>query len=117
MLYETKSPITEHDVAAIDDLFKFLSSVELGELLTCKSSYGNPFPGSSLHFEYHTSTLSSQPWGLDCISLFVCLFCFVCRPTGPQDVRLNILYCGICHTDLHQIKNQLQESVYPMIPG
>jgi D-arabinose 1-dehydrogenase-like Zn-dependent alcohol dehydrogenase len=39
------------------------------------------------------------------------------RPTGPQDVRLNILYCGICHTDLHQIKNQLQESIYPMVPG
>jgi hypothetical protein len=73
MLYETKSPITEHGVTAIDDLFKFFSSVELGELLTCKSSYGgNPFPGSCLHFEYHTSTLSSQPWGLDCISLFVC---------------------------------------------
>ncbi|CAM0946409.1 unnamed protein product [Alopecurus aequalis] len=39
------------------------------------------------------------------------------RTTGPEDVVLKVLYCGICHTDLHQTKNHLGASKYPMVPG
>jgi alcohol dehydrogenase (NADP+) len=33
------------------------------------------------------------------------------------DVTLDILYCGICHSDLHQVRNEWQGSKYPMVPG
>ncbi|KAG9440366.1 hypothetical protein H6P81_020531 [Aristolochia fimbriata] len=39
------------------------------------------------------------------------------RKTGPEDVSIKVLYCGICHTDLHQARNDLGMSNYPMVPG
>ncbi|RWW24956.1 hypothetical protein GW17_00010722 [Ensete ventricosum] len=39
------------------------------------------------------------------------------RATGDDDVTLKILYCGICHTDLHSIKNDWGNAMYPMVPG
>ncbi|KAJ0965469.1 hypothetical protein J5N97_026607 [Dioscorea zingiberensis] len=39
------------------------------------------------------------------------------RETGPEDVVIRVLYCGICHTDIHQTKNHLGMSNYPMVPG
>ncbi|XP_006353145.1 probable mannitol dehydrogenase [Solanum tuberosum] len=44
-------------------------------------------------------------------------FKFSRRATGDKDVKLKILYCGICHTDLHQLKNEWGFSKYPMVPG
>ncbi|CAN4126814.1 unnamed protein product [Withania somnifera] len=44
-------------------------------------------------------------------------FKFSRRATGDNDVKLRILYCGICHTDLHQVKNEWGFSKYPMVPG
>ncbi|KAK4366936.1 hypothetical protein RND71_014816 [Anisodus tanguticus] len=44
-------------------------------------------------------------------------FKFSRRETGDKDVKLKILYCGICHTDLHQLKNEWGFSKYPMVPG
>lgn len=42
---------------------------------------------------------------------------YTLRNTGPQDVVLKVIYCGICHTDLHQIHNDMGMSNYPMVPG
>ncbi|KAL6546127.1 cinnamoyl-Coa reductase [Orobanche gracilis] len=39
------------------------------------------------------------------------------RDTGSEDVYLKVMCCGICHTDVHQIKNDLGMSNYPMVPG
>ncbi|XP_030544023.1 probable cinnamyl alcohol dehydrogenase [Rhodamnia argentea] len=39
------------------------------------------------------------------------------RSTGPEDAYIRVLCCGICHSDLHQIKNDLGMSHYPMVPG
>ncbi len=37
---------------------------------------------------------------------------------GPHDVQFDILFCGVCHSDLHQIKNDwFLESIFPMVPG
>ena len=44
-------------------------------------------------------------------------FDFERRDPGPHDVQIEILYCGICHTDLHQVRNDWSGSVYPMVPG
>ena len=39
------------------------------------------------------------------------------REIGPHDVLIEIAYCGVCHTDLHQIKNEWFPGVFPMVPG
>jgi alcohol dehydrogenase (NADP+) len=39
------------------------------------------------------------------------------REPGPLDVEIEILYCGICHSDLHQVRNEWKSSNYPMVPG
>ncbi|XWS45037.1 hypothetical protein CRYUN_Cryun15aG0101900 [Craigia yunnanensis] len=44
-------------------------------------------------------------------------FNFSRRATGGEDVRFKVLYCGICHSDLHNIKNEWGFSIYPMVPG
>lgn len=41
----------------------------------------------------------------------------ICRATAEDDVRLKVLYCGICHTDLHFLKNEWGMSTYPLVPG
>lgn len=44
-------------------------------------------------------------------------FTYKLRPTGAEDVVIKVLYCGVCHTDIHQTKNHLGMSNYPMVPG
>jgi alcohol dehydrogenase (NADP+) len=39
------------------------------------------------------------------------------RATGPNDVRIDILYCGVCHSDLHTARNEWRNTVYPNVPG
>lgn len=39
------------------------------------------------------------------------------RDLQPDDVQMQILYCGICHSDLHLAKNDFGASTYPMVPG
>jgi uncharacterized zinc-type alcohol dehydrogenase-like protein len=44
-------------------------------------------------------------------------FDFERRDTGPHDVAIDILYCGVCHSDLHQVRNEWQHTQYPIVPG
>ena len=44
-------------------------------------------------------------------------FNFERRDVGPDDVKIDILYCGVCHSDLHQVRNEWGGSIYPMVPG
>ncbi|XP_031405389.1 probable mannitol dehydrogenase [Punica granatum] len=44
-------------------------------------------------------------------------FKFRTRANGSSDITLKILYCGICHTDLYFIKNELGITIYPIVPG
>ncbi|MES2663840.1 MAG: NAD(P)-dependent alcohol dehydrogenase [Pseudomonadota bacterium] len=45
------------------------------------------------------------------------LFTFERRNPGAQDVQIEILYCGVCHSDLHIARNEWQNTVYPCVPG
>ena len=42
---------------------------------------------------------------------------FLRREPRPDDVVVEILYCGVCHSDLHQVRNDWGGSNYPMVPG
>jgi uncharacterized zinc-type alcohol dehydrogenase-like protein len=44
-------------------------------------------------------------------------FAFERRQIGADDVGIDILFCGICHSDLHQVNNDWGFSQYPMVPG
>ncbi|KAK8673870.1 hypothetical protein V6N13_112179 [Hibiscus sabdariffa] len=44
-------------------------------------------------------------------------FKFSRRATGEKDVAFKVLYCGICHSDLHMVKNEWGFSLYPLVPG
>ncbi|HEY0098326.1 MAG TPA: NAD(P)-dependent alcohol dehydrogenase, partial [Pyrinomonadaceae bacterium] len=44
-------------------------------------------------------------------------FDFERRELGEQDVLIEILYCGVCHSDIHQARNEWSNSIFPMVPG
>ncbi|OAI17944.1 hydroxyacid dehydrogenase [Methylomonas koyamae] len=44
-------------------------------------------------------------------------FQFERREPGPRDVLIEILYCGVCHSDLHQARNEWNGSSFPIVPG
>ncbi|HEV2481853.1 MAG TPA: NAD(P)-dependent alcohol dehydrogenase [Puia sp.] len=52
-----------------------------------------------------TPTSDLQPWNLQR------------REVGNHDVQFDIQYCGVCHSDLHQIKNDWFPGIFPMVPG
>ena len=39
------------------------------------------------------------------------------REPGPQEVLIDILYCGVCHTDIHQVADDWGGALFPMVPG
>jgi alcohol dehydrogenase (NADP+) len=44
-------------------------------------------------------------------------FVFERREPGPHDVLIDILYCGVCHSDIHQTRDEWGGSIFPMVPG
>ena len=52
-----------------------------------------------------TPTTNLAPWD------------FERRDVGPHDVQFDIQFCGVCHSDLHQIKNDWFPGIFPMVPG
>src|SRR5690348_6165856 len=44
-------------------------------------------------------------------------FKFERRGLRDHDVLIQILYCGVCHSDIHQARNEWGNSSYPMVPG
>ncbi|MFT3950201.1 MAG: NAD(P)-dependent alcohol dehydrogenase [Agriterribacter sp.] len=52
-----------------------------------------------------TPTSNLAPWN------------FERREVGAHDVQFDILYCGVCHSDLHQICNDWFPGIFPMVPG
>src|SRR5690554_2054554 len=39
------------------------------------------------------------------------------REPGVSDVEIDILYCGVCHSDLHMVRNEWGGANYPVVPG
>jgi alcohol dehydrogenase (NADP+) len=44
-------------------------------------------------------------------------FNFERRNPGANDVQIEILFCGVCHSDIHQVRNEWGNATFPMIPG
>ena len=39
------------------------------------------------------------------------------RTPGPHDVQIDIAYCGVCHSDIHQVRGEWAGTLYPCVPG
>ena len=44
-------------------------------------------------------------------------FVFERRDVGPHDVLITITHCGVCHSDIHQARDEWGGSIFPMVPG
>ena len=53
----------------------------------------------------HDASAPLRPWS------------FERRDVGPRDVRIDIDFCGICHSDLHTVRGEWGEIAYPQVPG
>ena len=61
--------------------------------------------------------LATKGYAVKSASSAVEPFSFERRELGPHDVLITIDYCGICHTDIHQTRNEWGNGLYPMVPG
>jgi uncharacterized zinc-type alcohol dehydrogenase-like protein len=44
-------------------------------------------------------------------------FDYTPRPLRDHDVQINVLFCGVCHSDLHQARNEWSNTIFPVVPG
>jgi len=58
-----------------------------------------------------------QGWAARDKSGILSPFNFTRRKTGPNDVTFKVVFCGVCHSDLHQLRNEWLNTQYPLVPG
>ncbi|KAE8674786.1 putative cinnamyl alcohol dehydrogenase 6 [Hibiscus syriacus] len=63
----------------------------------------------------HTQTVAG--WAAHDSSGKIVPYIFKRRENGVNDVSIKVMYCGICHTDLHFINNDWGITMYPVVPG
>jgi len=44
-------------------------------------------------------------------------FTFTRRDPGATEIAIEVLYCGVCHSDLHMARNEWGNAIYPLVPG
>jgi alcohol dehydrogenase (NADP+) len=69
---------------------------------------GSQTPGSTLPTRGYAARSATTP---------LAPFDFERRTPLPNDVHLEILYCGVCHSDLHTVRSEWAGTVYPVVPG
>jgi uncharacterized zinc-type alcohol dehydrogenase-like protein len=61
--------------------------------------------------------IKSKAYAAQSASCPLAIFEIQRREPGPEDVRIEILYCGVCHSDLHTARNEWKNTLYPSVPG
>jgi uncharacterized zinc-type alcohol dehydrogenase-like protein len=77
-------------------------------MTTAVSSSARPSTAGALKtaaYVAHSADAPLAPWS------------FERRAPGPRDVRIEIQFCGVCHSDIHQARGEWGNSVFPMVPG
>lgn len=59
----------------------------------------------------------SHGWAAQSATLPLAPFNFFRRELKDEDVMVDILFCGVCHSDIHSVRNEWKNAVYPMVPG
>jgi uncharacterized zinc-type alcohol dehydrogenase-like protein len=60
---------------------------------------------------------TARSWGAQSADAALAPISIKRREPLPSDVAIDILYCGVCHSDLHQVRNEWHNSIYPVVPG
>jgi uncharacterized zinc-type alcohol dehydrogenase-like protein len=63
------------------------------------------------------ATKTARSWAAQTATSALAPFTIERREPLPSDVAIEILYCGVCHSDLHQVRNEWHNSIYPVVPG
>jgi len=63
------------------------------------------------------NTSSAKSYAAQAAASALAPFAIVRRQPGPTDVEMEILFCGVCHSDLHQARNEWHNTTYPCVPG
>ena len=61
--------------------------------------------------------MSTQAYGAHAVDKPIEAIAIERRAPGPQDVQIDIAYCGICHSDLHTVRAEWPGTLYPCVPG
>jgi len=61
--------------------------------------------------------IATKAYAAQSVAATLTPFNFERRNPGAHDVEIDILFCGVCHTDIHFINNDFGMSIYPMVPG
>ena len=64
-----------------------------------------------------TKTVTTAGYAAHSATTPLAPFSFERREPGPPDVQIDILYCGVCHSDLHTARNEWTNTNYPVVPG
>src|ERR1700760_343887 len=76
------------------------------------STTTHPHPGTT-----EKSTTTAFGYAAQSAQSPLAPFSFERRQPGPQDVQIEILFCGVCHSDLHTVRNEWKGTTYPCVPG
>ena len=63
------------------------------------------------------ATKTARSWAAQSATSALAPFTINRREPLASDVAIEILYCGVCHSDLHQVRNEWHNSIYPVVPG
>ena len=61
--------------------------------------------------------ISTKAWAAQDATTPLAAYSFERRSLNEDDVQIEILFCGVCHSDIHQVRNEWGNSIYPMVPG
>ncbi|CAM0953015.1 unnamed protein product [Alopecurus aequalis] len=75
------------------------------------------WPSRSRLQEHRVNATAAVGWAARDASGVLSPFDFTRRAEKEEDVTIKVLYCGICHTDLHTIKSEWGTAMYPLVPG
>lgn len=64
-----------------------------------------------------TETRTAKAYAAQSATSRIAPFSIERRALQPNDVAIEILYCGVCHSDLHQSRNEWHNTIYPVVPG
>ncbi|GAC1590163.1 MAG: NAD(P)-dependent alcohol dehydrogenase [Hymenobacter sp.] len=61
--------------------------------------------------------LPTKAYAAPAVSVPLAPFSFERRDVGPHDILIEIQFCGVCHSDLHQVRDEWGGSIFPLVPG
>jgi alcohol dehydrogenase (NADP+) len=76
--------------------------------------------GATVREFFMTQTFTAKAYAAHSATTALAPFTLPRRVPRPQDIQIDILHCGVCHSDLHQVRNEWQSvmpTAYPCVPG